>query len=211
MIRDPIVDTIATYDEIADFYANSMDVFTPIDDRKMFLSYLSPKSRILDVGSAAGRDSIFFSAQGHITVGVDLSQKLLAIARKKAPSLIFLHDDIRKKMFPDGSFDAVWACAVLLHQRRVEIPSILKNFYDVLARDGMLYIRVKEGEGEAGVKEKLSKNKQRHFTYFRLDELKNIVKSAGFDIQKAFRSNEKVINAQLRDIWWITIIARKTS
>lgn len=43
MIRDPIVDTIATYDEIADFYANSMDVFTPIDDRKMFLSYLSPK------------------------------------------------------------------------------------------------------------------------------------------------------------------------
>ncbi len=211
MRDDPIPNTIATYDNIADFYSSSMDMFTPHDDRKMFLAGLESNARILDVGCAAGRDSVYFTANGHTTVGIDLSQKLLAIARKRAPNLIFLHDDIRKKMFPDGSFDAVWACAVLLHQRREEIPMILKNFHDVLSKNGWLYVRVKEGVGEEDIAEKLSKNQRRHFIYFTLDELQDFIRNAGFEIEKAFRSNEKDMNKELRDIWWVTVIARKTS
>lgn len=211
MKQDQVIQTIKTYDTIADFYAASMDTYTPEVDRKLFLSYLAPSSMILDVGSAAGRDSIFFTQQGHKTIGIDLSQKLLAIARYKAPSLTFIHDDIRKKIFPNESFDAVWACAVLLHLPRADMPHVLENFYNVLVANGLLLIRVKEGEGEGDVVEKLSKNQSRHFTYYTLHELEHLIKSAGFQILHTNRSNEKDIDPMLRDLWWITVIAKKTT
>ena len=103
MTDDHVQNTVATYNAIADHYAAQMDTYTPESDRKLFLSMLHPHSRVLDVGCAAGRDSIFFTKHGHMTTGIDLSENLLAIARKKAPALTFLHDDIRKKMFAGTS------------------------------------------------------------------------------------------------------------
>lgn len=209
MSDDNLIQTVNTYNAIADHYASQMDAYTPEADRKLFLTYLKPGSKILDVGCAAGRDSIYFSQFGHKTVGVDLSEKLLAIARKKAPNLTFLHDDICKKLFPNGSFNAVWACAVLLHQSRQEVPGILRNFYQALVDDGVLFVRVKEGRGEGDVVEELSKDQSRHFTYFELDELEGLIRGAGFVIEKAYRSNEKDIDPTLRDLWWATVIAKK--
>lgn len=209
MNDDYLSKTIATYDATADHYASQMNAFTPEEDRKLFLTYLKPRSKILDVGCAAGRDSIFFTKHGHVTIGVDMSEKLLEIARQKAPGLTFLNKDIRDKGFPDSIFNAIWACAVLLHQSRQEIPGILQNFYHALTNNGVLFVRVKEGTGGGDVTEKLSKDHSRHFTYFMLDELQGLIRDAGFVIEKAYRSNEKDIDPKLRDLWWITVIARK--
>lgn len=209
MSNSYIQSTISTYNSIADYYEKQAELLVPERDRELFLSYCLPKSRILDVGCAAGRDSIFFSKQGHIPTGVDLSDNLLAIARKKAPNLTFIHGDVRKKLFFDGSFDAIWACAVLLHLRREDIPAVLDNFYRVLVRNGLLCVRVKEGTGEGDVAERVSNNHSRHFTYFTGNELQILVKAAGFRVEKLLRSNEKDMNPKLRDLWWITVIARK--
>lgn len=209
MIRNHLTKTIATYDLIAHYYAKKIDKHSPIDERNEFLSYVQPNARILDVGCAAGRDSIYFSAHGHFTTGVDLSKNLLSIAKQNAPKLTFIKGDIRKKLFPNNSFDAVWACAVLLHLEREDLPIVLANFYSILTENGLVFIRVKEGVGEADVVEPLSNNKSRHFTYFMLDELQGLVEKAGFRVEKIFRSNEKDIHPSLRDLWWITVIARK--
>lgn len=209
MTDDHVSNTIATYNKIAHQYAQSLEAFTPVKDRALFLTYLRPYSKLLDVGCAAGRDSIFFSKKGHTTTGVDLSKNLLEIAHKKAPELTFIHGDIRNKLFKEESFDAVWACAVLLHLKREEVLGVLKNFCHVLVTNGLLYICVKEGRGERDVKEELSNGQSRHFTYFTLSEIQRLIKTAGFHIEKAFRSNEKDRDPALRDLWWITVIARK--
>lgn len=209
MTDDHVTKTIATYNKIAYQYAQSLEVFTPFKERVLFLSYLRPHSRLLDVGCAAGRDSIFFSHQGHATTGVDLSENLLEIARKKAPELTLINGDIRRKLFEDESFDAVWACAVLLHLKREDIPIVLANFYSLLIKNGLLFVRVKEGVGDADVVEILSNNLSRHFTYFKSDEIQDLIEEAGFHIEKVFRSNEKDIDPTLRDLWWITVIAKK--
>ena len=172
MSDDHVNKTVATYNAIANHYAVQMDAYTPVNDRELFLSYLHPHSRVLDVGCAAGRDSMFFTKHGHMTTGIDLSEKLLAIARKKAPALTFLHDDIRKKMFADESFDAVWACAVLLHLTRKEIPTVLKIFYAMLVIDGLCIFALRKAKGERRVRN-IIRSSSRHFTYFMPDELKN--------------------------------------
>ena len=61
MINDHVIKTVATYDAIATSYAVKLESFTPEQERELFLSLLKPDARILDVGCAAGRDSIFFS------------------------------------------------------------------------------------------------------------------------------------------------------
>lgn len=209
MKRNHLMKTIATYDLIAHYYAKQVDKHSPVDERNLFLSYLLPNAKILDVGCAAGRDSIFFSQKGFETTGIDLSENLLAIAKQKAPELKFVKGDIREKLFSDNSFDAVWACAVLLHLKREDISAVLANFYSLLAENGLVFIRVKEGVGEADVVEPLSNNLSRHFTYFMLEELQELVENAGFRVEKIFRSNEKDMDSSLRDLWWITVIARK--
>ena len=148
MINDHVIKTVATYDAIATSYAVKLESFTPEQERELFLSLLKPDARILDVGCAAGRDSIFFSKKGHKTTGIDLSENLLAIAKRKAPNLKFIRGDLRDKLFKDNSFDAIWACAVLLHLKRDEILGVLRNFHSILLNAGLLYIRMKEGMGE---------------------------------------------------------------
>lgn len=201
--------TAATYDAIADDYAVQINALAPAEDRELFLSLLAPQSKILDVGCAAGRDSIFFTQHGHVTTGIDMSEKLLAIAREKAPGLTFLNKDIRDKSFPDSSFDAIWASAVLLHLKRKEVLPVLENFYLLLQPGGIVYVSVKQGKGDVDVAEELSNNKKRHFTYFMPDELSKMFEKAGFTVEKVFTSNEKDRDPNLRDLWWVSVIARR--
>ena len=209
MSDDSVVKTVATYDTIADQYAVALNAYTPAADRELFLTYLQPHSKILDVGCAAGRDSIFFTQHGHVTTGIDMSEKLLEIARQKAPGLTFINKDIRGKSFPDSFFDAIWASAVLLHLKRKEVLPVLKNFYLLLQPGGIVYVSVKQGKGSADVAEELSNNVKRHFTYFMPDELSKVFMQAGFTVEKVFSSNEKDRAPGLRDIWWVSLIAPK--
>ena len=59
MINDHVIKTVATYDAIATSYAVKLESFTPEQER-IISFFAQARSRILDVGCAAGRDSIFF-------------------------------------------------------------------------------------------------------------------------------------------------------
>jgi SAM-dependent methyltransferase len=45
---------------------------------------ISPKSRILDVGCGTGRHAVEFGKRGYQVTGIDLSEKMLEVARQKA-------------------------------------------------------------------------------------------------------------------------------
>lgn len=206
---DHIAQTVTVYDAIAQQYAQQLEGYAPFKEREKFLSKLTPQSTILDAGCAAGRDSIYFASKGHHVTGVDLSEKLLVIAKAKTSQVVFLKQDLRKINFKPQSFDAIWACAVLLHLKRKEIPMVLKNFYALLNAKGILYVQVKQGEGERDVSEKLSSHQARHFIYFLPVEFKEMLIRAGFYIDEMYSWNERDRRKELRDLWWISAFARK--
>lgn len=203
------VNTRAVYNSIADQYAESVeDLFAPAV-REDFVSRIPKGGKVLDVGCAAGRDSRYFDSIGFEVVGVDFSDKLLDIAKEKAPGIQFVQQDVRDLQFPDASFDGIYASAVLLHLKREEVKPVLEKFYAMLKPNGILGIQVKEGEGEGVVKETLSDGKARYFMYFGKEEVENMVKQAGFSLHKTFRYNEKDINPTWRDLFWISCLAYK--
>lgn len=209
MSDDQLKKTIAVYNTIADQYAKSVESYYSAIDRDKFLLLISKGGKILDAGCAAGRDSRYFDSLGYDVVGVDLSQKLLDIAKKKAPYIDFQQQDIRSLPFPPNSFDGIYATAVLLHLDRDEVLPILKQFHTLLKPGGVVCVQVKEGIGEADVKEPISEGKARHFTYFKKDEMESLLTQAGFTMNRTTRYNERDINPKWRDIFWINCLAQK--
>ena len=75
-----------------------------------FLPRLAPGARVLDIGCGPGSITTGLGeavAPDGLVVGVDLDPGPAAVPLVRA--------DVFRLPFPDGSFDALWACAVLQH------------------------------------------------------------------------------------------------
>ena len=209
MSDDHVAKTIAVYDQIAHQYASKLDDYAPRPEQEKFVSFLPKYARILDAGCGPGRDCEYFIKQGFEVVGVDLSDKLLDIAKQRVPQASFYKLDLRSLVFHPNSFDGIWACASLLHLKREEVPAVLSIFYALLKPTGILFVLVKEDSGEADVTEELSSQLSRHFTYFRRKELKIKLKDVGFEVEELYSYNEKDRGSDHRDLCWISSISRK--
>ncbi|WP_327187135.1 class I SAM-dependent methyltransferase [Streptomyces sp. NBC_01334] len=57
---------------------------------------LKPAGRVLDAGCGTGRIAIRLATLGHLCTGVDLDRSMLAVARRAAPDLEWLHGDLAR-------------------------------------------------------------------------------------------------------------------
>ena len=69
------------------------------------LARASAGSRMLDVATGTGDLAIEMAGRGAEVVGVDFSERMLDLAREKAPHLLFSAEDAHHLSFADGSFD----------------------------------------------------------------------------------------------------------
>ena len=82
--------------------------------------------RVLEIGCGRGSLSCYFSDAGYDCTLVDISQKVLSIAKKifkknKLKGKFFL-GDTNNLNFPDNSFDIIFSIGLLEHFENVEIP-----------------------------------------------------------------------------------------
>src|SRR4051812_9992454 len=70
------------------------------------LAAIGPGSRVLDVATGTGDLAIELASRGAEVVGSDFSDEMLAVARRKAPSLRFEHGNALGLPYGDGEFDA---------------------------------------------------------------------------------------------------------
>lgn len=182
---------VAVYDAIADDYAKQADTHGPVGERLRFSVMLPKKAKVLDLGCGSGRDCLFFQKQGFNTVGVDLSEELLKIAKKNAPGISFIKQDIRKIDFPKESFDGIWACASLLHIKHKEIPHVLEKLLGILKTHGIICIHVKKGTGEEERIEPSVPGRKRFFSLFQKDQLARLITKAGFRVIDCFEPPKK--------------------
>jgi SAM-dependent methyltransferase len=177
-------ETIRTYDRIAAEFADRTWRL-PLDAmREAFLAPLEARRpgrplRILDAGCGPGRDAAWFRARRHWVVGADLSQGMLAEARRRVPGGTFVRMDLRTPSFAPRRFDAVWLCAALLHVPKAEWPPTLRR-YHALLDGGRLFLSVKHGDGERLVPGAGEAKGGRFFSYATEAELTALLDDAGF-------------------------------
>lgn len=202
------------YNLIAEDYTRTR-AYIPEDIKKLG-EYASAGERILDSGCGSGRLFEVFNGNNIDYFGIDISERLIAIAKKKYPEAKFQVADTLNLPFPDNFFDKVYSVSVLHH-----IPSkdfqlqYLKETKRILKPGGLLVMRVWDfwrrktalslivkyaflkliGRSKLDFKDvfvpwKDSKSKvliERYFHCFTQKELEKLVKLSQFKIKKSWR------------------------
>ena len=111
-----------------------------------FEKYLFSGCKILDLGCGSGRDSKYFMDKGYQITAVDPSEVMCASIKKifginvlkmSAEDIVFVEE-----------FDAIWACASLLHIKMSEMKMVLNKCTQSLKKGGYMYASWKYGKGE---------------------------------------------------------------
>lgn len=92
--------------EVASHYA-ALDYLTPCE-QFLFRTYLEPGLNVLDLGVGGGRTTPYLSKIASRYVGVDCSEEMIRVCRRKFPQLDFLLADASDlSEIQDASFDAI--------------------------------------------------------------------------------------------------------
>lgn len=97
--------------------------------------------RVLDLGCGYGWYTDFFARIGADAVGVDGSEKMIAIAQERYPNLEFTIADIEKPLpFDNESFDIVFSNQVLMDIENADF--VISECERVLKSDGIFYFGI---------------------------------------------------------------------
>ena len=94
----------------------------------------SSHPKFLDLGCGAGYDSKIMSKLGARVTGVDISEKLIEIAKKNVPACNFYVGDINEPMTKLGKFDGVVCLATIIHVDITKMKTVMQNISDVLKK-----------------------------------------------------------------------------
>lgn len=140
--------TLRYYDEHAAAFTDDTVTTDMSTIQEAFIRQLEPGAHILDLGCGSGRDTKFFLSKGFAVTPVDGSAEMCTIAKDNTGL------EVRQLLFQNldyiEAFDAVWACASLLHVPSNDLPHIFALIHRALKGRGLLYCSFKYGtfEGE---------------------------------------------------------------
>lgn len=133
-----------SYNEGAEKYCAHWSVphkFTKVD-RQKFCELLLKNARILEVGCGPGNDAAYFVKKGFKVVGIDLSYKMVTLAKAREMRANFYEMDMRDLTFDDDSFNGIWASFSFLHIKEVDAEKTLQQIKRVLRSGGYLCLLV---------------------------------------------------------------------
>ena len=109
---------IAFFDRHAE--EDDYDVFTPQASARLIeavvrLIGLAPPAKMIDLGCGSGAFTHLLQRAGYECIGLDISGKLLRIARRRYPGIEFVQGDIEHLPFAEGSFDGALLSGVVHH------------------------------------------------------------------------------------------------
>lgn len=174
----------ASYDLSAEMYAQNVVDLHPKTQSERFQKLLPSSAKVLDIGCGSGRDAKVFCEMGLKVFGIDISSKMIEIATEQAPHATFSIMDIENLTFTSESFDGVWANCSLLHIPKKNVASVLAQIHRILKKNGILYLSVKQGDGETIEQDQRYGGIEKFWSFFQADEIKSILLTTGFTIQE---------------------------
>lgn len=184
ILQDHVSETIATYNLIApDYKLTATPEMRAWEEQSMrrFAGYLAGE-RVLVPGCGDGRDSRFLSSLGLRVTSFDLSESMLKIAKAEDPGGSYLLMDLRDIAASEGPYDGIFASGCLYHLTKPEFVQCLQSCRAQLSSAGVLYLNMKEGQGErfeeklgprypGGVEARQRLQGKRFYAYYDREEL----------------------------------------
>ncbi|MFA6446052.1 MAG: class I SAM-dependent methyltransferase [Candidatus Paceibacterota bacterium] len=202
------MDLKETYNKIAeDWFKDHKNDDWWVEGTNKFVSLLKPNLSILDVGCGAGLKSKYLSEKGLGVTGIDISNKLIEIAKREVPDVLFYVMDMNDIENLHMKFDGVFAQASLLHIPKNNIFEVITKLISVINDAGFLYIGVKGIDASGKEEDVLKENDygydyERFFSYYRMEELEKYLKDLNLNI--IYKNSSRVGKTD-----WLQIIGQK--
>lgn len=164
------------------------------------LEGLTHDVRILEIGTAFGRDAAYIESLGYGVERTDATPGFVELLQQQGHNARLLNaisDDY------GTGYDLIFADAVLLHFTRPETQTVIGKVYEALADGGRFAFSLKQGDGESWSQEKLGA--PRYFCYWNKSDIESLLTQAGFtdiivgDFDSTGHNNAK----------WLHILANK--
>lgn len=163
------------------------------------LDGLATDAKIIEVGSAFGRDANYIESLGYTVLRTDATDgfvKLLTEQGHQAKGFNLITDNF------DTDYDLVFADAVLLHFTRDEVAEATRKIHGALTHSGRFSFSLKQGQGESWSEDKLGA--PRYFCYWEQPQITELLASSGFSDVRVSDGGSGHNNAK-----WLHIIATK--
>lgn len=138
-----VTDTRAAYDNVAELYTEltkNVMAEQPFD-RAMLgvfaeLVQGNGSGPVADLGCGPGRVTAHLAALGLDAVGVDLSPRMIELARRDYPELRFSEGSLERLEFEDDALAGIVAWYSLIHLPPTRVPEVLAEFHRVVRKEG---------------------------------------------------------------------------
>ena len=158
---DHVATARAVYDATAERYARLVGTdlsaaFEGPVDRALLAAFVElvgvAAGPVADVGCGPGRVGAMLAAHGLDVVGVDVSEAMLAVARRAHPGIRFEAGRLTALPFPDGSLAGAVCWYSIIHTPPEHLDEVSSEIVRVLCGHGHLLVAFQAGDGEGVVR-----------------------------------------------------------
>jgi len=169
-----------TYNKVARKYNEIVEDNLSYPKHLDFLiPHLNPNSKVLDIGCGTGEAMKYLIRQDLKCTGVDFSDAMLNIAKKRFPKGNFLKMDFTKEKIP-GNYDAFIAYFSLIYTPHEQLPLLLNKLSHNLVKGGYFQIAMLSGDSSGIDYNFWGTGEPMYFISYTEKELEDIVKKLGF-------------------------------
>jgi ubiquinone/menaquinone biosynthesis C-methylase UbiE len=194
---DRMAATRTSYDAVAGSYAEAMSDelrHKPLD-RALLTAFAEQvgqvgrgEGRVWDIGCGPGHVTAFLAGLGLNAAGLDLSDAMIAQARKRHPDLEFSTGSMTALPAPDGSRDGLVSFYSLIHMiDDADLHAALTEYRRVLAPGGLLLLAVHAGQEVRHSTSWFGADVDVSFRFFDPDWLSTELEHSGFAVESLTR------------------------
>ncbi|HEX6357550.1 class I SAM-dependent methyltransferase [Actinophytocola sp.] len=179
-------DTRRSYDATAEDYATWIDgeLTTKPFDRAMLTAFAElATGPVVDVGCGTGRVTAFLRDRGVSAFGIDLSPRMIEIARRTYPDLRFTEGTMTALAIEDATLGGVVAWYPTIHVPDSQLPTALAEFHRVLTPGGHLLLAFQAGDEVVHRTRAGTHDVSLHFHHRQPDHMAELLAAAGFTVR----------------------------
>lgn len=175
------------YDLAAESYADQCfyELYDKPLDKKLydlFFERVVNKGMALEIGCGPGEIANYLKMKGLDIIGLDISEKMIEVAKKLNPFINFRLGDVFDLEFENNSIAGIVAPYLIVNFKLEDVPKALSEMYRVLMNTGQILISFHSGNQELEINDFFVKGNTIPYTYFDSDKVRDLIADAGFNI-----------------------------
>lgn len=186
MQADPLLELEASYDRVAVEYSKRIydELSHKPFDRELldrFADRVRAGGVVCDVGCGPGHVARYLLGCGLHVCGLDLSTRMVEIARTLNPGIDFRQGNLLSMSVADDTWAGITAFYSIIHVPRIELSAAFREMQRVLRPGGWLLVAFHVGTDSVHLDEWWGHPVSLDAIFFKTEEILRFLKQAGFE------------------------------